>query len=128
MIPARQLPETPLRSPDLLQREIPLPRRGQVDGSLAALEAERLRPHTVLAFGKRWKNEYARRIGIDTGGNGGALGPGRHRDTFELLAGLRLDRAVQQLVVRVAGGRREQGRRAGEEDGIDLVHRVAPFC
>src|SRR6185295_3220402 len=56
---ARQLAEAPLGIRDLGQREVLAARRGELDRAARALEAERLRPHTVPALRQRREEIFA---------------------------------------------------------------------
>ena len=125
---AGQLAEAPLGIGHLLQREIPAPRRGQFDGALTGFKAERLRPHAVLARAQGREKIISRGVRIDAGGNGRALEFRGYRDTFQLLAGLRCDRAAQQLIGSVGCRHHEQSRCTSQEYRLHFAHRDSPFC
>ena len=95
---ARQLSHPPLGIGHRPEREVGPPRRREIDLALGRLERQRLRPHVVFARGQRRKVVAPLLVGVDAGGDGGALRLGRHRHAAKLLARRGRDRPAEQLI------------------------------
>ena len=98
------------------EREILLGIVGEIDRAFCGLIAQRLRPHPIVSRRQRRKIILAGGVGEHRGGDGAAVGLGRHRDAAHGLAVRRFDGAAQQ---RVGEGRHRNQDRGDGGEGRD---------